>query len=263
MSKQPFRSKKTAREQLEEEQELKEAERLEKEKAEQERAEAEKQRERNKEVQSRMTAASVTDPGSADGQCENCASKGQICTWKDTSHNLKIHSCDTCRGTKESCARHTVNKKRGRMDWTPSPKTKGRKHQKSPSSDTDVEIISNPGTAAGAEPEFLEYDDEAWVAMANSIVEELAWTNRLLEKSIQAAEGSRAAADQMTSGLTQFLEEQKRFFALFQQSMTDGSRMMVDRVSEGGGKDLEEEGGGEEGSGPEVGSSRGDMKMDT
>jgi len=36
----------------------------------------------------------------------------------------------------------------------------------------------------------MEYDDQAWVAAANNIVVELTRTNALLEKSIEAAEGS-------------------------------------------------------------------------
>jgi hypothetical protein len=52
----------------------------------------------------------------------------------------------------------------------------------------------------------MEYDDQAWVAAANNIVAELAWTNLLLEKSIEAAEGSRAAMEWMCFGLELFPE---------------------------------------------------------
>jgi len=52
----------------------------------------------------------------------------------------------------------------------------------------------------------MEYDDQAWVAAANNIVAELAWTNLLLEKSIEAAEGSRAATERMCFGLELFPE---------------------------------------------------------
>jgi hypothetical protein len=60
----------------------------------------------------------------------------------------------------------------------------------------------------------MEYDDQAWVATANNIVAELAWTNSLLEKSIEVAEGSRAASEWMCSGLELFLQQQREFQAL-------------------------------------------------
>jgi hypothetical protein len=52
------------------------------------------------------------------------------------------------------------------------------------------------------------------VAAANNIVVELAWTNSLLEKSIEVVEGSRAALEWMCSGLELFLQQQREFQAL-------------------------------------------------
>jgi hypothetical protein len=60
----------------------------------------------------------------------------------------------------------------------------------------------------------MEYNDQAWVTAANNIVVELAQTNSLLEKNIQAVEGSRAALKQMCSGLELFLQQQREFQAL-------------------------------------------------
>jgi hypothetical protein len=126
-----------------------------------------------------------------------------------------------------------------------------------------VEIVSNPGTVVGPEPAFLEYDDEAWVAAANSIVAELAQTNGLLERSIAAAEGSRDAADWMTAGLAEFLEMQGRIFERFQQNVTNGFRMLAEQLSEAGGPEVEEESGSAEQSGSGAGGSGGDMEMDS
>jgi hypothetical protein len=67
----------------------------------------------------------------------------------------------------------------------------------------------------------MEYDDQAWVAAANNIVVELTRTNALLEKSIEVAEGSRAATERMCSGLELFLQQQREFQALL---FSDGSR---------------------------------------
>jgi hypothetical protein len=76
----------------------------------------------------------------------------------------------------------------------------------------------------------MEYDDQAWVAAANSIVEELSRTNALLERSIQAAEGSRAAADRMCSGLETFLQQQREFQALLFGELRMGLRTAPDEA---------------------------------
>ncbi|KIK37626.1 hypothetical protein CY34DRAFT_15574 [Suillus luteus UH-Slu-Lm8-n1] len=268
-------SKKSARERMEEEQarmrntlaQLEEQE-------EKERLEAEKQRElaqirkeraekaalarraRAEEKKARSTPGSVMSAGSTWGTCTQCVTRKKECTWTDASQNSK--------GTQGEVLRSS--NKRGRPDGTPSPKGKGKKRQKSPTPEADVEIVSIPGTVVGPEPAFLEYDDEAWVAAANSIVAELARTNGLLERSIQAAEGSRDAADRMSTGLAQFLEMQGQIFEHFQQNVMDGFRMMTEQIAVGGGDGADEadEGSGSaEKSGGGADGSGGDMEMDS
>jgi hypothetical protein len=93
-------------------------------------------------------------------------------------------------------------KKRARAVGTPSPKGKGKRHQRSPElSDNSVEIIPRPHIIS-EEPGFQEYDDQAWVAAINDMVAEMARTN------VQAAEGSTAA-------IGRFIEEQRVFQAFF------------------------------------------------
>jgi hypothetical protein len=102
-------------------------------------------------------------------------------------------------------------KKRKHAAGSPSPKGKGKKRQKSPTPEDPEEMET-------------EYDDQAWVAAANSIVAELARTNTLLERSIQAAEGSRAAADRMSSGIELFLQQQREFQAMLFGHIRKGFR---------------------------------------
>jgi hypothetical protein len=104
---------------------------------------------------------------------------------------------------------------------TPSPKGKGKRHQKSPT----PEVL-----------EEVEYDDQAWVAAANNIVAELIRTNSLLERSILAAEGSRAAADRMCSGLEIFVRQQREFQAMLFGELRMGLRANPEEVR----KSLEE-----------------------
>ncbi|KIK37630.1 hypothetical protein CY34DRAFT_15577 [Suillus luteus UH-Slu-Lm8-n1] len=209
---------------------------------------------------------------STGGTCTQCVTRKKECTWTDTSQNSKVSACDVCRGLKEKCSgqpRGSSSNKRGCLDGTLSPKGKGKKRQKSLTLEADVEIVSNPGTVVGLEPAFLEYGDGAWVAAANSIVAELARMNGLLERSIQAAEGSRDAVDQMSTGLAQFLEMQRRIFECFQQNVMDGFRMMVEQIAVGGGDGADEMDGADEGSGSAEKSgggadgSGGDMEMDS
>jgi hypothetical protein len=68
------------------------------------------------------------------------------------------------------------------------------------------------------------------VAAANNIVAELAWTNLLLEKSIEAAEGSGAALEQMCSGLELFLQQQREFQALLFKELRLAPQMASDGV---------------------------------
>jgi hypothetical protein len=114
-------------------------------------------------------------------------SSGYPEVWKLTSGQIKAY--DVCQVTKESCAGHPLSptenlqhhskasgKKRSHLDGTPSLKGKGKRHQQSPDPDSDEEVtvISNPATIIGVDPADVEYDDQAWVAAANSIVAELA-----------------------------------------------------------------------------------------
>jgi hypothetical protein len=99
----------------------------------------------------------------------------------------------------------------------------------------------------------MEYDDQAWVAAANNIVAELTRTNALLEKSIEAAEGSRAATERMCSGLELFLQQQREFQALLfkelrldPQIASDKARMGPDEEEEGD-EEMEKASGSEEG----------------
>jgi hypothetical protein len=89
----------------------------------------------------------------------------------------------------------------------------------------------------------MEYDDQAWVAAANNIVVELARTNSLLEKSIEVAEGSRAAMERMCSGLELFLQQQREFQALLFKELRIDPQIASDKAQMG--LDEEEEGGEE------------------
>ncbi|KAG1828909.1 hypothetical protein EV424DRAFT_1536128 [Suillus variegatus] len=132
-------------------------------------------------------------------------------------------------------------KKYAHPEGTPSPKAKGKRCQQSPEDiDNDVEIISSPWTA--------------WVATANNIVAELAQTNGLMERGIAAAEGSRAAMDQVSETMLRFMEEQREFQNLFLEGLRNRFRMNVENS-------LEEEVAGE--AEKEAGGSGGDMEMDS
>jgi len=104
----------------------------------------------------------------------------------------------------------------------------------------------------------MGYDDQAWVAAANNIVAELARTNSLLEKSIEVAEGSRAAMERMCSGLELFLQQQREFQALLFKELRLDPQIASDKAQMG--PDEEEEGDKEmeNASRSEEGGSRGD-----
>jgi hypothetical protein len=68
------------------------------------------------------------------------------------------------------------------------------------------------------------------VAAANNTVVELIRTNSLLERSILAAEGSRAAADQMCSGLEIFVRQQREFQAMLFGELRMGLRVNPEEV---------------------------------
>lgn len=157
-----------------------------------------------------------------DEACSRCVKRKRPCLWDAAEHNSLVKACDGCRKDKLSCPGRpgTVKvprgKKRQRPSGEPSPRGKGKKRQKSP-------VPEVPEV-----PEVMEYDDQAWVAAANSIVAELARTNSLLERNILAAEGSREAVDRMCSGLDLFLQQQREFQALLFGELRMGSRMTAD-----------------------------------
>jgi hypothetical protein len=110
----------------------------------------------------------------------------------------------------------------------------------------------------------MEYDDQAWVAAANNIVAELARTNCLLEKSIEVAEGSRAAMEQMCSGLELFLQQQREFQALLFKELRLDPQIALDKAQMGPNEEEEGDEEMENASGSEEGGSRADeesMKM--
>jgi len=78
------------------------------------------------------------------------------------------------------------------------------------------------------------------VAAANNIVAELARTNALLEKSIEAAKGSRAATERMCSRLELFLQQQREFQALLFKELRLDTQITSDKAWMG--PDEEEEG---------------------
>jgi hypothetical protein len=87
-------------------------------------------------------------------------------------------------------------------------KGKGKRRQRSLElSDDSVQFVPWPITIS-EEPALQEFDDQAWVAAINDMVAEMAQMNSLLERNIQAAEGSATAI-----GL--FMEEQRVFQAFF------------------------------------------------
>jgi hypothetical protein len=135
------------------------------------------------------------------------------------------------------------SKKRQHPAGSPSPKCKGKKRQQSPTPKA---------------PDYMEYDDQAWVATANNIVAELARTNSLLEKSIEAAEGGRAASEWMCSGLELFLQQQRDFQALLFKEVRLDPQMASDKARMGPDEEEEEDEEMENASGSEEGGSRGD-----
>jgi hypothetical protein len=104
----------------------------------------------------------------------------------------------------------------------------------------------------------MEYDDQAWVAAANNIVVELAWTNLLLEKSIEVAEGSRVAMERMCSGLELFLQQQREFQALLFKELRLDPQIALDKAWMGLDEEEKEDEEMENVSGSEEGGSGGD-----
>ncbi|KAG1719532.1 hypothetical protein EDD22DRAFT_963182 [Suillus occidentalis] len=181
--------------------------------AEEKRLEEERLREEEKkkeaeETRRRLAAAKSSSMPSAsagpqDGgrPCKPCLDKKRACVYTAVSTKARpVNACDHCRKTKAKCyggappARMTEapgkGKKRARMG-TPSPKGK----------------VPRPITIS-EEPALQEFDDQAWVAAVNDMVAEMARTNSLLERTVQAAEGSTAA-------IGRFMEEQRVFQAFF------------------------------------------------
>ncbi|KAG1718426.1 hypothetical protein EDD22DRAFT_963858 [Suillus occidentalis] len=178
--------------------------------AEEKRLEEERLREEEKkkeveETRRRLAAAKSSSMPSAsagpqDGgrPCKPCLDKKRACVYTAVSTKARpVNACDHCRKTKAKCyggappARMTEapgkGKKRARMG-TPSPKGKGKRRQRS--------------------PELSDGLNSAWVAAVNDMVAEMARTNSLLERTVQAAEGSTAA-------IGRFMEEQRVFQAFF------------------------------------------------
>jgi hypothetical protein len=91
---------------------------------------------------------------------------------------------------------------------TPSPRGKGKRRQRSPElSDDSIQFVPRP-TTISEEPALQEFDDQAWVAAVNDMVAEMARMNSLLERNVQAAEGS-------TTAIGLYMEEQRVFQAFF------------------------------------------------
>jgi hypothetical protein len=84
------------------------------------------------------------------------------------------------------------------------------------------------------------------VAAANNIVAELIRTNSLLERSILAAEGSRAAADRMCSGLEIFVCQQREFQAMLFGELQMGLRANPEEVQKSSDEEEDVEKGDEE-----------------
>lgn len=106
----------------------------------------------------------------------------------------------------------------------------------------------------GAEERMVEYDDQAWVAAANSIVAELARTNGLLQQSIGAAEGSRAAIERMSTNMEAFLQQQREFQAILLEGIRNGIRVTDTEAVQTEDSDREASGSGS--------GSGGDMEME-
>lgn len=77
--------------------------------------------------------------------------------------------------------------------------------------ESDIEVMQNSRMMIGDEERWVEYDDQAWVAAANNIADELARTNDIMEKGIEAAEGTREAIERMTRSVEEFMEAQRDF----------------------------------------------------
>jgi hypothetical protein len=156
------------------------------------------------------------------------------------------------------------SKKRSCLDGTPSPKGKGKRCQQSLNLDSDEEVtvISNLATIIGVDLVDIEYDDQAWVAAANSIVAELAQTNGLLERSIQVAKGSRAAADQISISMLRFLDQQRELNNSLLEAIKGRSSRSGSGLSGQESPEVEKEGKDEAGGNKAGGSSgsRGDME---
>ncbi|KAG1862920.1 hypothetical protein C8R48DRAFT_773657 [Suillus tomentosus] len=210
-------------------------------------------------------ALESSGPADPEVACEMCVTRRKACTWAVASKTPRIQTCDQCRASKEKCvsgnppakapASKGKGKKRARPEGPPSPKGKGKQRQKSPEDiDNDMEILSSPQTVIGEEQNWTEYDDQAWVVVANNIVAELARTNGLLERGIGAAEGSRAAMDWVSETMLRFMEEQREFQNLFLEGVRTRFRMNVEDSPE---EEITE------GAEKEAGRSGGDMEMDS
>jgi hypothetical protein len=116
-------------------------------------------------------------------------------------------------------------KRRSRIADTPSPSAKAKKRRRSPVAvDSNIEAMPSSRMIIGDEERWVEYDDGAWVAAANSIAAELARTNEIMEKGIEAAEGTREAIDRMTRSVEEFVETQRDFQGRLLEGLKNGFR---------------------------------------
>ncbi|KAG2742411.1 hypothetical protein P692DRAFT_20879590 [Suillus brevipes Sb2] len=190
-------------------------------KAEEKHKEEERLREEEKlkeaEETQRMLAAAKSSSRPSDGghPCKPCLDRKWACVYTAVSTKVQpVNSCDPCRKTKTKCfggvppawmtEAPARGKKRACAVGTPSPKGKGKRRQRSPElSDDSVQFIPQPNTIS-EEPALQEFDNQAWVAVINNMVTEMAWMNFLLEQNVQVAEGSTAA-------IGRYMEEQGVF----------------------------------------------------
>ncbi|KAG2355689.1 hypothetical protein BDR07DRAFT_1492927 [Suillus spraguei] len=211
-----------------------------------------------------LAACQASLSGGGEKSCARCIKRGKACTWNNAlnTSSKKIRTCDICHLAKEKCgggnlpARPDSSKgKKRACEGTFSPKGKGKKRQHSPKElESKVEVVSSPRTIIGEET-CAEYDDQAWVAAANNIVAELSRTNAILERGIQAAEGSQIAMDRVSAGFERFLQEQREFQTLFLEGLRNVFRPEVEKTLDSmegtkGEEEVQEEaqeGGGEGG----------------
>ncbi|KAG1720198.1 uncharacterized protein EDB91DRAFT_1257092 [Suillus paluster] len=155
---------------------------------------------------SMVTSQSSTSEG-PEKSCSSCMERKRDCTWTQASRSNRVSMLwfflwSILIGGPVDPELQCVPPAEGTV-------FQGKKCQRSLAEmDDNVELISNPQTVITEEGGWTEYDDQAWVAAANDIVAALAQTNRLLERSIAVAEGSRAAMDRFVEEELDEVEEE-------------------------------------------------------